>query len=371
MSEQKTREQIIIRTSGIGIAANVLLAGFKFTVGTMSNSIAIVNDAVNNLSDAMSSVITIIGTKLAGKKPDKKHPMGYGRIEYLSALIISVIVLYAGVSSLVDSIKKIIHPEVSSYTSVTFLILSAAIIVKFLLGHYFSKVGKQVSSGSLEASGSDASNDAIISLSVLASALLYRFSGISIEAWVGAVIAAMIIKSGIGMVQSTLSMILGERISPELSKSIKAAVCSFPEVSGAYDLILNSYGPDQYVGSVHIEIPDTMTAGQIDDLEREIAAKVYQEHHVALTGISVYSINTTDSLVKEMRTKITKQVMNHDGVLQMHGFHVEEKTKQIVFDIVLDFCCDRKTIYQTILNEVQALYPDYKFQIQMDVDISD
>ena len=347
MSEQKTREQIIIRTSGIGIAANVLLAGFKFTVGTMSNSIAIVNDAVNNLSDAMSSVITIIGTKLAGKKPDKKHPMGYGRIEYLSALIISVIVLYAGVSSLVDSIKKIIHPEVSSYTSVTFLILAAAIIVKFLLGHYFSKVGKQVSSGSLEASGSDASNDAIISLSVLASALLYRFSGISIEAWVGAVIAAMIIKSGIGMVQSTLSMILGERISPELSKSIKAAVCSFPEVSGAYDLILNSYGPDQYVGSVHIEIPDTMTAGQIDDLEREIAAKVYQD------------------------TKITKQVMNHDGVLQMHGFHVEEKTKQIVFDIVLDFCCDRKTIYQTILNEVQALYPDYKIQIQMDVDISD
>lgn len=371
MSEQKTREQIIIRTSGIGIAANVLLAGFKFIVGTMSNSIAIMNDAVNNLSDAMSSVITIIGTRLAGKKPDKKHPMGYGRIEYLSALIISVIVLYAGVSSLVDSIRKIIHPEVSSYTSVTFLILVAAIIVKFLLGRYFSKVGKQVSSGSLEASGSDASNDAIISLSVLASALLYRFSGISIEAWVGAVIAAMIIKSGIGMVQSTLSMILGERISPELSKAIKSTVTSFPEVSGAYDLILNSYGPDQYVGSVHIEIPDTMTAGQIDDLEREIAAKVYQEHHVALTGISVYSINTTDDRIRDMRTKITEQVMRHDGVLQMHGFHVDEKEKQIVFDIVLDFSYDRKELYQTILKEVNALYPDYSFHIQMDVDFSD
>lgn len=165
-------------------------------------------------------------------------------MEYLSALIISVIVLYAGVSSLADSVKKIIHPEIASYASVTFVILIAAIIVKFLLGRYFTRVGKQVSSGSLEASGSDASNDAIISISVLASALLYRFTSISIEAWVGAVIAVMIIKSGIGLVQSTLSTILGERISPELSKSIKAAVASFPEVSGAYDLILNSYGPD-------------------------------------------------------------------------------------------------------------------------------
>lgn len=371
MSEQKAREQIIIRTSAIGIAANVLLAGFKFAVGTMSNSIAIMNDAVNNLSDALSSVITIIGTRLAGKNPDKKHPMGYGRVEYLSALIISVIVLYAGVSSLADSVKKIIHPEIASYASVTFVILIAAIIVKFLLGRYFTRVGKQVSSGSLEASGSDASNDAIISISVLASALLYRFTSISIEAWVGAVIAVMIIKSGIGLVQSTLSTILGERISPELSKSIKAAVASFPEVSGAYDLILNSYGPDQYVGSVHIEIPDTMTAGQIDDLEREIAAKIYHEFHVALTGISIYSISTADDHIKEIRSKITEKVMNHEGVLQMHGFHVEEDTKQIFFDVVLDFSYDRKALYQTILNEVQTLYPDYTIHIQMDVDVSD
>ena len=156
-SMQANRDQVIIRTSIIGIIANVFLAGFKAAVGLVSNSIAVILDAVNNLSDALSSVITIVGTKLAGKKPDKKHPLGYGRIEYLSAMIVAAIVLYAGITSFVESVKKIIHPEEPDYSVVSLVIIGAAVVVKLLLGSYVKKKGKEVNSGSLIASGSDPS----------------------------------------------------------------------------------------------------------------------------------------------------------------------------------------------------------------------
>ena len=187
----KSRDQIIIRTSIIGIAANIFLAGFKAFVGILSNSIAIVLDAVNNLSDALSSVITIVGTKLAGRAPDKKHPLGYGRIEYLSAAIISVIVLYAGVTSFTESVRKIIHPETPDYSALTLVIVASGVLVKILLGRYVRATGEKVGSDSLVASGSDALNDSIISASTLVAAVLYIKAGWSLEAWLGAVISVI------------------------------------------------------------------------------------------------------------------------------------------------------------------------------------
>ncbi|MBQ1791104.1 MAG: cation transporter, partial [Oscillospiraceae bacterium] len=168
-----SREKTIIRTSIIGIVANVFLAAFKAAVGLMSHSIAIVLDAVNNISDAGSSLITIIGTKLAGMEPDKKHPFGYGRIEYLSAMIISVIVLYAGITSFVESVKKILHPETPDYTPVSLIIVAVAVVVKILLGRYVKRVGERVNSDSLINSGKDAMLDAVISASTLAAAVIF------------------------------------------------------------------------------------------------------------------------------------------------------------------------------------------------------
>ena len=165
----ENRDRVIVRTSVIGILANLFLAAFKAAVGLLSHSIAVVLDAVNNLSDALSSVITIIGTKLAGKKPDKKHPLGYGRIEYLSALIVSAFVLYAGITALVESVKKIIHPEAADYSAAGLVIVASAVIVKLLLGRYVKATGEKVNSGALIASGSDAVSDAALSLSVFIS----------------------------------------------------------------------------------------------------------------------------------------------------------------------------------------------------------
>ncbi|MBR3004936.1 MAG: cation transporter, partial [Lachnospiraceae bacterium] len=347
------RDKVIVRTSIIGIIANVFLAAFKAAVGLISHSIAVTLDAVNNLSDALSSVITIVGTKLAAKSPDKKHPLGYGRIEYLSAMIVAAIVLYAGITSAVESIKKIIHPEAAEYSTVSLIIIAVAIAVKILLGLYVRKQGKKVSSGALTASGSDALFDAILSASVLASAIVYIITGLSLEAYVGVVISGFIIKAGIEMMIETLNDILGKRADAELSKQIKTLITEEPEVRGAYDLLINNYGPDKNVASVHIELSDTMTVDQVDVLTRRLQRKVFTETGVILTGVGVYSYNTQDDEAARVRNKVQEIVMNHEWALQMHGFYADAEAKTMRFDVVMSFDVEQQEGLQTLYKEVK------------------
>ena len=366
------RDQTIVRTSVIGIIANVLLATFKAIVGLLSNSIAVVLDAVNNLSDAASSIITIVGTKLAGREPDKKPPFGYGRIEYLSAMIISIIVLYAGITSFVESVKKIITPETPDYSWVALVVIAAAVVVKLLLGRYVKGVGEKVNSDSLVNSGEDARLDAIISASTLVAAVIYLAFGLSLEAWLGAVISILIIKSGIEMLRDTLSKILGESADADMARSIKETVCSFSGVHGAYDLILHNYGPDTFHASVHIEVPDTYSANQLDELIREISMTVFQKHHVILTAVGVYSLNTHDPRVIEVREEVKKCAFSHEHVTQMHGFYLNEEKKTIRFDIVVSFDApNRRAVFQAVRDDVQRLYPDYTIAAAMDTDFID
>ena len=260
------RERIVVRTSILSILANIILAGFKAFVGLVANSIAIVSDAVNNLSDALSSIITIIGTKLAGKAPDKDHPYGHGRAEYMTSLVVSAIVLYAGITALIESIKKIIHPEVADYSTITLVVLIAGIVVKFILGIYVKKKGREVNSSSLVASGLDAFNDAILSISVLASAIIYIAFNISLEAYVGVLVSIFIIKAGLELIKEAVDNMLGLRVETNLAIAIKKEVMKEENVQGAYDLILNDYGPDKYLGSIHIEVADTLTAVDVDKI---------------------------------------------------------------------------------------------------------
>ena len=367
-----SREKTIIRTSIVGIIANVFLAAFKAVVGLMSNSIAIVLDAVNNISDAGSSLITIIGTKLAGKEPDKKHPFGYGRIEYLSAMIISVIVLYAGITSFVESVKQIIHPETPDYSTISLIIVAVAVVVKILLGRYVKGVGVKVNSDSLINSGEDATLDSIISASTLVAAGIFLIFHISLEAWLGAIISLIIIKSGIEMLRETISKILGERNDTELAKGIRETVMSFPDVQGAYDLVLNNYGPDTWNGSIHIEVPDTYSADRLDRLIREITMKVLAKHHVILTAVGVYSVNTKDENVIEAYRKVRDIVLAHEHVKQIHGFYLTEDQKTMRFDVVVSFdAADRKTVCREVTENVQKEFPDYRLQVTMDTDFAE
>ncbi len=371
MYEQTSRDKTIIRTSVIGILANGLLAVFKAFVGLTSNSIAIVMDAVNNLSDAASSIITIVGTKLAGKDADKKHPFGYGRIEYLSAMIISLLVLYAGITAFVESVKKIIHPETPDYSAASLIIVAAAVIVKIILGRYVKHVGEKVRSDSLINSGQDATLDAVISASTLLAAAVYLLFQIRLEAWLGAVIAVVIIQAGFTMLRDTLSNIIGNRADGQLAQSIKATITSYPEISGAYDLVLHDYGPDSYNGSVHIEVSDTISVDDLDRLTRKVTGEVYKKHNVLLTAVGVYAINTKDMETVAAREKITQIISGNPYILQMHGFYMDKDEKTMRFDIVVSFDTkDRRKVYKEICDSIQKEYPDYTLQIVMDTDFS-
>ena len=367
--KELSRDAVIIRTSVLGIAANVLLSVFKAAVGLFAHSIAMTLDAVNNLSDAISSVVTIAGTKLAGRKPDKKHPLGHGRIEYLGTMIVAAIVLYAGITALVESIKKIMNPEEVNHTWVTLAVLAAAIAVKLILGSYYKRVGKAVNSGSLIASGTDALYDAILSVSVLASTLIYMWTGVMLEAYVGVLISAFILKAGVEMMRETVNELLGRRVDRDFLADIRRTVCADEDVRGAYDLILHSYGPERYIGSVHVEVDDTMTANEIDLMERRIMDSVYQKHGVLLAGIGIYAHNTTDDKVAALRSAVTRIVLSHEGVLQIHGFYADMTEKKISFDVILDFeLADRQAAFEQIKKDVQSAYPGYTIRMTMDID---
>ncbi|MCR5746639.1 MAG: cation diffusion facilitator family transporter [Lachnospiraceae bacterium] len=372
LEEERDRGTVIVRTSIIGICANVLLAIFKAVVGTLSHSIAITMDSVNNLSDAMSSVITIIGTKLAGKAPDKEHPYGHGRVEYLSAMVIAVLVLYAGITSLYSSVKAIINPTKPDYSAVLLFLVAVAVLVKIVLGLYVRRVGKKVKSDSLVNSGTDALMDAIISAATLLAAFLFITTSISLEAYLAAVISIIIIKSGVDMFKESLSRIVGERVESELALGIKKTVASHKGVLGAYDLIMNNYGPDTYMASVHIEVPDNMRASEIDRLTREISYDVYKKHRILMTAVGIYSGNTDDPESEKVVSRIRELTGAHDEILQTHGFYMDRESKTISFDMVFDYDTENKEkLYAEILEEIRRELPEYTFNVTMDLDISD
>ena len=364
------RERIIFRTGLTGILANLLLSAFKAAVGLLSHSIAVVLDAVNNLSDALSSVITIVGTKLAGRRPDREHPLGHGRIEYLSAMIVSGLVLYAGIASLVESVKKIIRPEKPDYSVLSLVIIASAVLVKIALGRYVSAQGKKTDSASLSAAGADALFDAVLSASVLASAVVFMLSGVSLEAYVGALISVFIIRSGVRMMAGTLNEILGKRADKETTARVMAILTEEEAVRGAYDLILYNYGPGKNYASVHLELPDTMTVREVDKLTRKLEGRVYRETGVILAGVGLYSYDTGSDEAARIRNDVRERVLKYDWALQFHGFSLDIGAKEMAFDVVMSFDIRPDEGLRILYGEMRRVYPDYRIVISPDVDVS-
>lgn len=365
------RSQEIIRTSWIGIVTNVLLAGFKAVVGVLASSVAIVMDAVNNLSDALSSVITIIGTKLSQRPADRKHPFGFGRIEYFSAIIIAVIVLSAGITSLIESVKKIFHPTEPEYTTVTLVIIVVAIVVKLVLGQYVKRKGQQLKSDALIASGSDALFDAVITLATLVSAGVMLLWNVSLDGILGALISLVIIKAGIEMLASPVNELLGTSIPAELSKQIIKETSDFEGVHGVYDLILHNYGPDVKIGSLHINVNDTMSAHEIHGLTRKITTYMYEHHGIIMT-VGVYAVATGDNRRAELQSKVMQSLAAHNDIVQVHGFYYSEKDQMLSVDVVPDISVhDDAALISHLTEEIQPLVPDMQVVIVVDHNYSE
>ena len=360
------RSKQIIRTSWIGIAANVLLAGFKAAVGVLASSVAIVMDAVNNLSDALSSVITIVGTKLSQRPADRKHPFGFGRIEYFSAIIIAVIVLSAGITSLIESVKKIFEPTQPSYTTVTLIVIMVAIAVKIVLGLYVKRKGEQLKSDALTASGADALFDAIITLATLVSAGVMLLWNVSLDGILGALISVVIIKAGIEMLAGPVNDLLGTSIPAELASQIKKEVSEFEGVHGVYDLILHNYGPDVKIGSLHISVYDTMNAHDIHGLTRRISTVMFERHGIIMT-VGVYAVATGDNKRTELQNKVIQTLAANEEIVQVHGFYYSEKDNMLSVDVVPDDTThDDTALVGKLTAQIEPLTPGLQVIVVVD-----
>lgn len=363
------RSKKIIKTSILGIIANIVLVAFKALVGFIANSVSVIMDAVNNLSDAFSSIITIVGTKLSNKPANKKHPYGYGRIEYLTSAIIAAIVLVAGVLSIIESIKKIITPEDSNFSLVFLIIISAGILVKLFIGLYFRKVGKGVNSGALVSSGTDALSDSMLSIGTLVSALLSFLFEINIEGYVGAVISVFIIKTGIEMFLDSVKSIIGTRTEQELTVKLRELISSYDGVNGCYDIILHNYGPSKIIGSAHIEVSENMTAKEIYKLTRIIIVKVYEELGIILT-IGIYATNESEEFIR-IRKSLDEIIAKYPEILQIHGFFAFEDKRIINFDLIVDFNANGEEIKNKVVEEISEKYKEWTFVAILDSDFSD
>ena len=363
--EYQERNKKIIRTSAIGISTNLLLAAFKAVVGFIAGSVAIVMDAVNNLSDALSSLITIIGTKLSAAPADSKHPFGHGRIEYFSAIIISIIVILAGGTSLVESVRKIFKPTEPEYTTLTLVVIIVAIAVKLMLGRYVKAKGEELNSDSLIASGTDATSDAAVTLTTLVSAGIMLIAGINLDGILGTLISLVIIKAGLGMLRSPINQLLGTGVPLELTKEITQEVTSHPQVYGMHDLILNYYGPNTIIGSLHIDVLDTMTAREIHRLTRSISEEMYRKHGIICT-VGIYAINTSGKLGK-LQKDVMAFIKNQPDVLQSHAFYYYSDTNLVTVDIITsESVHDNDAFAKEMNDKLSKQFPGYKFNIVID-----
>ena len=361
---EHVRDRLIVRTSLVAIGTNLCLVAFKMAVGLLANSIAIVLDAMNNLSDALSSVITILGTKLAGRPPDKKHPFGYGRMEYLTGILIAGIILFAGVNFAVTSVQKIITPDLPHYSLLTVGIVAVAIVTKLLLGAYTKKMGRKTGSDALVASGTDATFDAVISAGTLVGALV-------IDGWIGCVISLVILKAGLELLLDTLSSIVGRRADSQLSQEIKQRLCTVDGILGAYDLVLHNYGPTRAMGSVNVAVWDWRTAAELHTLSKQAQALIWAEYHVFLY-IGFYAVNTQDNALRALEDQIRTECQASPQVLSIHAFFEEKETGTISFDAVIDFSCrDSLGLVRQIEADLAQKHPGRHFTIKVDRAYSD
>lgn len=364
------RNKKIIRVSIVGILANVLLAAFKALVGLLSGAIAILMDAVNNLSDALSSVITIVGTKLSARPADQKHPFGHGRVEYLSAIVISLIVIAAGVTSLVESVKKIINPTTPSYTTLTLVVIIVAIAVKLVLGMFVKGQGKALKSGALIASGADALFDAIVTLSTLISAGIMLIWDINLDGIFGTIISLVIVKAGVEMLASPLGELLGTRISPEFAQQLKDKALSFDGVYGVYDIIVNNYGPNTLIGSLHISVAENATARELHLLTRSMSEAFYRDFGIIMT-IGIYAVYTGDTPMARLQKAVVQASNDHPGVAQAHAFYYYAEKNLITIDLVPDESVKDIQAFADTMNQfLHEQFPEHKFFVVVDFNYS-
>lgn len=344
---------------------NLLLSLSKIIIGIVSNSIAITSDAINNLSDAVSSIVTIVGAKMANKEPDKEHPYGHGRIEYISSLVISIFLFLVGWEFLKSSISTIKNPKELSFSYVSIFVLILGLLVKLWLGYYNKKIGKEQNAPALMATSKDAYGDVLISLVTIISTIVFLLFSINIDGYIGVLVAIFIIYSGVDLIKDTINTLIGERTDKELGKKIYKFVDAWPTVEGGYDLMLNNYGPNNHVGSMDVTFLDTMSLVDVSLELLKLQNAVYDEFQIYLV-FGIYVKNTQNPRVVEDEKKIRDIIFVHKEVKEVHAFYIIYEEKLIRLDIVVDFGTDKCYFLDHIKDHINEEYPDYRVILNID-----
>ena len=371
ISDPAVRTRYGILSGVVGIVLNLLLAAGKLFAGLATASISITADALNNLTDAASSVVTLAGFKLAGQKADDGHPFGHGRIEYLAGLLVSLIILLVGVELAKTSVGKIIHPEGVTFSVASVVILAVSICVKLWMWRFNRRLGRRIRSSAMMATTTDALADVAATSAVLAGALVGHFAGVRIDGWVGVIVAIFILRAGFGAARDTLNPLLGSRPDPELVKAIRETVMGHSMVMGMHDLIIHDYGPGRKLMSFHAEVSVTADIMEAHDAIDHIERELYEKFGIE-TSVHIDPIATDDESVLRVRRQVVELVRAIEPDMSIHDFHMTKGDAQIdlIFDVLVPYQCPLtdEQVRQRVTRAVCALDPCYYVVLQVDRD---
>ena len=369
VQDPQVRQRYGTLSGAVGIFLNLLLSAGKMIAGVLTGSIAITADAFNNLTDAGSSVVTLVGFRMAGKQADGDHPFGHGRIEYLSGLAVSVVILLVGLELAKSSVEKIIHPEPVEFSWLSAGILAAAICVKLWMSYFNRSLSRRIGSAAMAATAADSLSDAAATSAVLLSSLIGRFTGVNIDAWAGILVAIFILRAGWGAAKDTLNPLLGQSPDPELVRDIERTVLAHPQVVGIHDMIIHDYGPGRSMMSLHAEVPagaDIMAVhDEIDAIERELKAKYRID-----ASIHMDPIVTGDETISKARKMVSELVREVDPAMTIHDFRMTSgpRHRNLIFDVVVPYSVRQsdEAVRREIERKIRAADPNSFAVIQVD-----
>ena len=334
--KKENRQKLITQTSLLNIIANVIIAIIKIILGLTSGSLAIISEGVNTASDAISSVITLVGNKLSAKHPDEKHPFGYGRVEYLTTMVLSLLILYTGIEMVRDSVDGILHPASMTISYLSIGIVAVSAVCKFILGFYTMSMGKKAEASSLTMLGEECRNDSFLSIVTILSSILYLKAQISIDAYAGLIFAILILKNGWESLMDTISDLLGRPGKEDLAKNLYKEIRRTDGIINAADLMIHNYGPNSYSGSINIEIDHKKTIGEIYESIHELQLRIMHEYHVTMV-FGIYAVDRDHPLMCEMRKYIGDFVRNTAHIRSFHALYLSEISDKIYCDLVVDY----------------------------------
>ena len=363
-----SREGLIAATSGIGVIVNLLIAAVKVVLGFLTSSIAITSEGVNNAADALTSVLTLIGTKLAGKHPDSRHPFGYGRIEYLTSLVISVLIVVTGAEMLTGSVRRIFEPEEMSVSTLSLIIVAVSAVMKFLLGLFTIRMGKKAESTALEAVGVESRNDSFISIVTIVSAAVFLIFHFSIDAYAGAITSLFILKAGLEVLRDTVSQLLGKPGDGELAEELYREIRSTDGVIGAADMMLHNYGPDAYSGSVNVEIDHRKSVGEIYQFLHALQLRIMHEYNVVLV-FGVYAVDNDGELSKKIRRDVAAFVKEREHVKSFHAIYLDSEAGKLYCDLVADYeLGDWDALRAEFTAYMAECWPEYELELTVETE---